>query len=57
MKTSVLLFKSGPEWTLARFRGATIPCMTFPTATAARRYAASRLWAVRRAPDCDDTNP
>lgn len=53
MKTTVILFRSESGWTLARFKGDTIPSRDFPTATAARAYAKSKGWGIRRAANCD----
>lgn len=54
MKTTVLLFKTEEKtWALVRYKGDTIPRSEFPTAVAARSYAKSKGWNVRRATNCD----
>lgn len=56
--TIAMLFKGeadedGNTWWLATYKGATIPTRGFPTAAAARSYAAARKMGVKRCPDCD----
>jgi hypothetical protein len=52
--TTVILFKdSDGEWTLARYKGDTIPKSGHPTAKAARSHAKEKGWRVRRATNCD----
>jgi hypothetical protein len=56
--TIVMLFvnsdgaEDGPWW-IASFKGDTIPCKGFKTAQAARDYAASKNWGIKRLPNCD----
>lgn len=54
MKTTVILFRNEEgSWTLGTYKGDTIPATEFATAAAARTYAKSKGWNVRRAADCD----
>jgi len=53
MKTTVIAFRTQSGWTLGTYSGGHIPANEFPTLSAAREYATSRGWSVRRASDCD----
>jgi len=54
MKTTTLLFKNNNgTWSLASFKGDTIPTLTFKTATDAKVYAKKQKWAVLRDKNCD----
>jgi hypothetical protein len=54
MKTTTLLFKNNNgTWSLASFKGDTIPTLTFKTATGAKVYAHKNGWAVLRDKNCD----
>jgi len=54
MKTTVILFRNEQKtWTLSRYKGNIVPSSEFKTSTAARAYAKSKGWNVRRATNCD----
>jgi hypothetical protein len=54
MKTTVILFKAGQEWTLMRYKGDMIPTSTFATAKQAREFAKKWKWGVKRSAVCDN---
>ena len=54
MKTTAMLFKTGQEWTLMRYKGDTIPTSTFATAKQAREFAKKWKWGVKRSVVCDN---
>lgn len=56
--TVVLLWRNSEDteygaWRLTTYKGDIIPMSAFMTAAAAREYAASRNWGIRRAYNCD----
>jgi len=54
MKTTVMLFCAEEgAWTLTSYKGEIVPSSEFKTAAAAKAYAKSRNWNVRRATNCD----
>jgi hypothetical protein len=54
MKTTVILFRNeSGEWSLARYKGSTVPSSNHATAKAASAYAKVQGWQVRRATNCD----
>ena len=52
-RSVVSLYKSEGEWCIETYKGDIIPSKSFPTAQAARDFAASKNWGVKRLPDCD----
>jgi hypothetical protein len=52
-RTVVSLYKSEGEWCVETYKGDIIPSKSFPTAQAARDFAASKNWGVKRQADCD----
>lgn len=54
MKTTTILFRNeAGTWTLARYKGGIVPSSEHATAKAARDYAKTKNWQVRRATNCD----
>lgn len=54
MKTTVILFRNEEStWTISTYKGDTVQNMEFQTAAAARTYAKSKGWNIRRAANCD----
>lgn len=51
--TAMLIRNAEGGWSLCRWKGDIIPPKSFPTAQAARDFAASKNWGVKRLPDCD----
>lgn len=49
----VMLHRADGTWWLARWKHGIIGAKDFPTARAARDYAASVNWGVKRLPECD----
>jgi hypothetical protein len=49
----VMLHRADGEWWLATWKHGEIPAKSFPTAQAARDFAASKNWGVKRLPECD----
>lgn len=49
----VMLHRADGEWWLATWKHGEIPAKDFPTAQAARDFAASKNWGVKRLPECD----
>jgi hypothetical protein len=56
MKTTAILFKTGQEWTLMRYKGDKIPTSTFATAKQAKDFAKKWKWSVKRSAVCDDSH-
>jgi hypothetical protein len=52
-RTVVGLYKNEGEWCIETHKGGNIPCSSFATAQAARDYAASMNWGVKRLTNCD----
>lgn len=52
-RPTVMLHRADGEWWLATWRDGDIPAKYFPTARAAREFAATKKWRVRRFPECD----
>jgi len=52
-RSVVSLYKSEGEWCIETYKGDIIPSKSFPTAQAARDFAAAKNWGVKRFPDCD----
>ena len=54
MQTTTILFRNeAGTWTLARYKGGIVPSSEHATAKAARDYAKTKNWQVRRASNCD----
>lgn len=52
-RTLVMLTHNADGWWLSTWKGDTIPAKDFPTAKAAKDYAASKNWGVKRCKDAD----
>ena len=48
-----MLHTSDGGWWLGTYKGGAIASKSFATAQAAREFAASKGWGVKRLPDCD----
>ena len=51
--TAMLIRNAEGEWSLYRWKGDIFPTKNFTTASAAREWAKSKGFGVKRMPDCD----